>query len=117
MESSLSYMLENKIYEEEEDDKRSPGLLKLAMVNKSFSFAYRNEGGCEQMQGSSEPSSPQFATPSKKSIRRSLSVDSASLHDDQASAPSSESLSDEAFRKRIDDFISKMNAQLRSEPK
>lgn len=62
-----------------------------------------------QTKGGSEPSSPLFATPLKNSIRRSLSIDSASLKEGEASE------SDEAFRKRIEDFILKVNAQLRSE--
>lgn len=101
----------SRIWEEEDEEgdynDEFSGLPKLAVVNKSFSF------GCR-----SEPSSPQFATPSKSNmIKRSLSVDSASFHDNKGSSGSPEDLSDEAFRKRIEDFIFKMNAQLRSEAK
>lgn len=70
------------------------------------------------------------ATPQLRRIQRSNSVDSAdsveregNVKDDLTSTssiivfevPPLDNLSDEALKKKIDDFISKMNAQIRSE--
>ncbi|MCO5594635.1 hypothetical protein L7F22_048668 [Adiantum nelumboides] len=124
---SLSFSCtESRIDEEEGDDGinyghtwPSYGHSKRALVNKKISFLCKEDDDLVQTKSRSVPSSPHYATPPMpNSIKRSLSVDSASFHGKQASsAPSAESLSDEAFRKRVEDFISKMNAQLRKEVK
>ncbi|MCO5605795.1 hypothetical protein L7F22_059979 [Adiantum nelumboides] len=125
---SLSFSCtESRIDEEEEGDDGinyghtwlSYGHSNRALVNKKISFLCKEDDDLVQTKSRSVPSSLHFATPPMpSSIKRSLSVDSASFHVKQASsAPSAESLSDEAFRKRVEDFISKMNAQLRKEVK
>ncbi|KAI5065718.1 hypothetical protein GOP47_0020413 [Adiantum capillus-veneris] len=118
---------ENRINEPEESDDDinygdawpSYGQSKRSLSTKKMSFFCREEGDCVQMMARSVPTSPQLATqPTANSIKRSLSVDSASFHGKQVSSvPPAENLSDEAFRKRVEDFISKMNAQLRNEVK
>ncbi|KAH7301609.1 hypothetical protein KP509_23G034400 [Ceratopteris richardii] len=66
--------------------------------------------------GASEPTSPNFTvTPplQKNGSRRSLSMDSSPLADGDGDG--SEQLSEEAFRKKIEDFIFKVNSKIRSE--
>lgn len=68
--------------------------------------------------GYSAPTSPQFSCPTtKNSIRRSVSIDSATFIDNDSNegTAASEQLSEEAFKKRIDDFIFKVNLKIRSE--
>ncbi|KAI5080350.1 hypothetical protein GOP47_0005829 [Adiantum capillus-veneris] len=71
----------------------------------------------EIVRAGSEPSSPHFPSShahAKSNIRRSMSIDSVSYIDEGEGA-ASEQLSEEAFKKRIDDFILKMNSKIRSE--
>ncbi|MCO5597692.1 hypothetical protein L7F22_051773 [Adiantum nelumboides] len=74
---------------------------------------------CEEIivKAGSEPSSPTFSTSSaaKNNTRRSMSIDSVSFVGNGEGQQSSEQLSEEAFKKIIDDFILKMNSKIRSE--
>lgn len=74
---------------------------------------------CEDvLKGGSEPSTPKHSSSSgpamKDNIRRSFSIDSASWIDNVEASPEY-NLSEEAFKKRIEDYIFKVNAKLRSE--
>ncbi|MCO5562690.1 hypothetical protein L7F22_016319 [Adiantum nelumboides] len=73
---------------------------------------------CEEIivKAGSEPSSPTFSRSpaAKNNSRRSMSIDSVSFMGN-GEGQSSEQLSEEAFKKIIDDFILKVNSKIRSE--
>ncbi|KAH7435560.1 hypothetical protein KP509_06G069400 [Ceratopteris richardii] len=112
---------ESKKFEEDEvadrksvDDDGFATYLKPNGMERKPSFPRRPE----RRRHRGHTSSNRSVLANSKVITRSLSVDSASLQNESqgsSAMPSVESLSDEAFRRRVEDFISRMNAQMRNE--